>query len=104
MSRFLPTDGFKWIDLKKFDSNKYSSNSSKGWVLEPYLKYLKELCELRNDYSSAPGKIEIKNEMLPNDQLKITDFYNIATGNVTKLVPNFFDKERNVLFLYKNLI
>ena len=32
--------------------------------------------------------------MLCNYQIKIADFYNIAIGNVKKLVPNFFDKER----------
>ena len=30
--------------------------------------------------------------MLPNHQLKITDFYNIPIGNVKKLVPNFLIK------------
>ena len=34
MSKFLPTDGFKWVDPKNFDSNKYSNNSLKGCVLE----------------------------------------------------------------------
>ena len=33
MSKFLPTSGFKWIDHKEFDFNKYTSNSSKGCVL-----------------------------------------------------------------------
>ena len=32
MSKFLQTSGFKWIDLKEFDLNKYTSNSSKGCV------------------------------------------------------------------------
>ena len=27
MSKFLPTSGFKWIDPKEFDLNKYTSNS-----------------------------------------------------------------------------
>ena len=27
MSKFLPTDQFKWIDPKEFDMNKYTSNS-----------------------------------------------------------------------------
>ena len=74
MSKFLPTSGFKWIDPKDFDSNKYSSNSSKGCVLEIDLEYPKELCELHNDYPLAPDKIEIKTEMLSIDQLKIADF------------------------------
>ena len=32
--------------------------------------------------------------MLSDYQLKIADLYNISIGNVKKLVPNFFDKEK----------
>ena len=32
----------------------------------------------------------------------VSDFYNILIGNVKKLVPNFFDKEKYVLH-YENL-
>ena len=60
MSKFLPTNEFKWIDLKEFELNKYTSNSSKGCVLEFDLEYPKELRELHNDCSLAPSKIEIK--------------------------------------------
>ena len=60
MSKFLPTSGFKWIDPKEFDLNKYTSNSSKGCVLEVNLEYSKELHELHNDYPLAPDKIEIR--------------------------------------------
>ena len=97
MSTFLPTSGFKWIDPKEFDLNKYTSNSSKRCVLEVDLEYPKELQELRYDYPLAPDKIEIKREMLSNYQLKIADLYNIPVGNVKKLVPNVFDKEKYVL-------
>ena len=34
MSKFLPSSGFKGIDHKEFDLNKYSSNNSKGCFLE----------------------------------------------------------------------
>ena len=60
MSKFLPTSGFKWIDLKEVDLYKYTSNSSKGCILEVDLKYPKDLQELHNDYPLAPDKIEIK--------------------------------------------
>ena len=40
MSKFIPTGGFKWIDLKRFELNKYTSYSSKGCV---DLEYCKEL-------------------------------------------------------------
>ena len=65
--------------------------------LEVDLEYPKELHQLHNDYPLAPDKIEIKEEMLSNYQLHIGDFYNIPIGNVNKLVPNFFVKEKYVL-------
>ena len=43
MFKLLPASGFKWLDPKKFDLNKYSSNSSKLSVLEVDLEYPKEL-------------------------------------------------------------
>ena len=64
MSKFLPTSGFKWIDLEEFDLNNYTSNSSKGCVLEVVLEYPKELRKLHNDYPLAPDIIEINKEML----------------------------------------
>ena len=94
MSKFLPTSGFKWMNLKEFDLNKYTSNSSKGWVLEFDLQYPNELRELHNGYPLAPSKTEIKREMLSDYQLKIADLYNISIGNVKRLVPNSFHKEK----------
>ena len=85
-----------------FDLNKYTSNTSKGCVLEVNLEYPKELCGLHNDYRLAPDKIEIKKEMLSNYQLMIAGFYNIPIGNDTKFVPNVFDKGKYTLH-YENL-
>ena len=34
-------------------------------------------------------------------QLKIANLYNIPFGNVKKLVPNFFDKEKHVIHYEK---
>ena len=49
MYQFLPTSGFKQIDPKEFDLNKYTSNSSKGYVLKVGIKYHKEL--LKKNYA-----------------------------------------------------
>ena len=49
MSKFFPTSRFKWIGPREFDLNKYTSNSSKGCVLEVNLEYPKELRELHGD-------------------------------------------------------
>ena len=86
-------DIFKWIDPKKFDLNKYSSDSFKGCALEVDLDYPKQLQELHNDYPLAPDKTEIKREMLSDYQLNITDIYNIPIGNVKKIVPNVLRKK-----------
>ena len=99
MSKFLPTSGFKWIDPKEFDLNKYTSNSSNRCVLEADLEYPKELRELHNDYTLTPDKVEIKREMLSEYQVKITDLYNIPIGNVKKLVPNFLIKKSRCLIM-----
>ena len=49
------------------------------------------------DYPLAPDEIKIKMEILSKYQLRIDDFYNILIGDVKKLVPNFFDKEKHEL-------
>ena len=77
MSKFLPTSGLKWIHPKEFHLNKYTSNSSRGSVLEVDLEYPKELLKFHSDYPLAPDKIEIKRETLFEHQLKIADLYNI---------------------------
>ena len=64
--------------------NKYTSNSSKGCVIEFDLQYPKKLRELHSDYPLAPDKIEIKRETLSDFQLRIADFYNIPIANVKK--------------------
>ena len=82
--------------------NKYTSNTSKGCVLEVDLEYHKELRELCNGCPLAPDKIEIKREMLFEYQLKTADLCDIPNGNVKKLAPNFFEKE-NYVHHYENL-
>ena len=51
---FLVTSRFKWIDLKEFDFNKYSSNNSKGYVFEVNLEYTNKLKALYNDCPLTP--------------------------------------------------
>ena len=102
MSKFLPTVGFKWIDPKDFDSSKYSSNSSTGYVLEVDLEYPKVLHELHNNYLLAPNKIKIKRERYFKYQLMISNFFNSPIGDVKKLVSHFFNKEKYVLH-YENM-
>ena len=73
--------------------NKYTSNNSKGCVLEGDLEYPKELHESLNDYLLAPDKIEIKIEMLSENQLKIADFHHISIGNVLIMLTFLIKKK-----------
>ena len=95
MPKFLPTDGFKWIDPKELDWSKYISNSYEGYGSEVHLAYPNELHKIHNDFPLAPGKIEVKVKMLPSYQFKIADFYNIPIDNV-KLT---FLIKRNMCFI-----
>ena len=65
--------------------NKYTSNSSKGCILEVDLEYPKELRKLHKFYPLVRNKIDIKREMLSNYQLKIADLYNIPIGTLQKI-------------------
>ena len=71
MSKFYSESEFNCTDAIEFDLNKYTSNSSKGRVLDVDLEYSKELHELHNDYPLAPDKTETKRKMFLNYQLKI---------------------------------
>ena len=97
MSRFLPTDGFKWIDPKEFDWSKYISNSYEGYVSGVHLAYPNELHKIHNDFPLAPDKIEVKVKMLPSCQFKIADLYNNPIDNV-KLT---FLIKRNMCFIMR---
>ena len=102
VSKFLPTNGFRWIDPKQFGLNKYINNSSKGCVFEVDLERPKELSKINNDYPLDQDKIEIKRNMLSDYQLKIAGLCNIPICNVKKSVSNFFDKKKYVVH-YENL-
>ena len=75
----------------------YISNSSTSCVPQVDLRHPKKLHQLQDDHSSVAEKTEIKRGMFSKSQLMISDFNNFPIGNVTKLVPNSFTKEKYVL-------
>ena len=93
MSKFRSTSGFKWINLKEFDLDKYAKNSLKGCVLKVNHKYPKELRETHKDYPFEPDKIEIKRKMVSNYQLRIADLYNILFTMLKKYCLTFLIKK-----------
>ena len=101
-SKFLPTNGFKQIDPKVLDLNKYTRNSSTGCVAEVELEHPKYLQGLRNDYPLTSDEIESKEKILSDYQSKTAEIYNISIGNVKNLTLNLLDKE-TYMIRYENL-
>ena len=105
MSQYLPTGGFRWMTQKQIDKTNlalYKEDSKKGLILEVDLKYPNKLHNLHNDYSLAPEKVKVTENMLSDYCKRIADKYSISTGLVHKLIPTLSKKEKYVLH-YRNL-
>ena len=105
MSQYLPCSGFKWLNQKEINDfclNSVNENSSKGYIVEVGLEYSSELHELHNDYSLAPEKLEISQNILSKYCSNIANKYEIKIGGVNKLVSNLDNKSKYVVH-YRNL-
>ena len=69
MMKPLPVGDFEWMEEKELENWK-----NIPCILEVDLEYPKELHDLHNDLPLAPKRLKI--------------------GNVEKLIPNLFDKEK----------
>ena len=92
MSEYLTYGGFKWFkNIDKFDIMSISDKSP-----------IHELHELHNDFSLAPAKFAVSNDMLSNYCKKIADKYEIKVGDAKRLIPNIGNKTNYVVH-YRNL-
>jgi hypothetical protein len=108
---FKMYDAFNKINNKKRESNplhefiskKLNDDEDTGYFVECDLHYPKELHDIHNNYPLAVEQKSImKNELSPYqlNQLKIHNERH--SEKISKLVPNFYDKERYVCHI-KNL-
>ena len=105
ISEYLPYRGFKWIKNNKETINRVlnkSDNSLHGYFLEVDLDYPEYLHEEHNDYSLAPEKIKVKEEMLSLHQLQMKNKHDIKVGGINKVIPNLMSK-KNYVIHYRNL-
>ena len=104
MSQYFPYGRFKWLSQKKIDKFGVSStveNSSDDYILEVDLEYSDELHELHNDYSLAPEKLKISDDMSSKSCSDIAKKYGIKVSGVRKFVLNL-GKSKYVVH-YRNL-
>ena len=82
MSKKLPVNGFKWLDsnkiIKEFIKNYYEKDK-KGYILEVYVKYPKELHDLHSELPFLSERMEI--------------------NKCKKLVCNLYDKKKYVVHI-----
>ena len=101
LSQYLPYGGFKWVKTTNEIINRIlnkSDNSLHGYFLEVDLDYPKYLYDFHKDYSLAPEKIRIEEEMLSPYSLEIKKENDIKTGGINKLAPNLMPK-KTMLFI-----
>ena len=102
MSEYLPYGGFKWVKTTNETINRIlnkSDNSLHGYFLEVDLEYPENLHDFHKDYTMAPEKIKIKDEMLSPYCLKIKNKHDIKSGDINKLTPNLMSKKNYVVHL-----
>ena len=105
MSQYLPTGNFKWLSkdqIKKTNLGYFLENGNEGLILEVDLEYPQELHDLHNDFPLAPEKIKVNKKMLSDYCQKISEKFNISSGQVHKLIPTLNKKEKYILH-YRNL-
>ena len=108
MSEFLPTHGFKWVELYT-ESPEFWTNfvlqqedyQDTGYFFEVDLEYPEELHDTHDQYPLAPEHLEIKEEMLSNYQKKLAKDLNIKVGG-SKLCLTLLDKKEYICH-YRNL-
>ena len=93
MIQDLPYGGFRWVEPKHYTEKMKGT----GYIYEVDLEYPEELHDLHNGYSCAAEKMKVKDDMLSDYCKMIKEYYKISSGNVSKLIPTLYDKERYVL-------
>ena len=90
MSKYLPYREFGWVkNVNNFDVMSISEKSDTGYFSKVNLEYPDESHELHHDYSLAPEKLAVFNDMLSPCCKNIADKYCIKVGDVKKINSKF---------------
>jgi len=105
MSEPLPCGEFVWMtpeECEQVDWRTLEDDSEYGYFIECDFHYPDALHDEHNDYPLAPERIVVEEHLLSERQLGIREQYAISHTSTAKLVPNFFDKTKQLVH-YRNL-
>jgi len=105
MSEPLPCGEFVWMtaeECEQVDWRTLEDDSEYGYFVECDFYYPDSLHDEHNDYPLAPERLVVEERLLSERQLGIREQYTISHTTTAKLVPNFFDKTKQLVH-YRNL-
>jgi hypothetical protein len=102
MKQYLPISDYKWLEnneIEKFDIEKTTDDSDKGYILCVDLEYPNELHNYTSDYPLAVEKFIVKEDMLSNYTKEILKklYNNKKYKTCEKLVPTLFNKTKYIV-------
>jgi hypothetical protein len=103
--RALPVNGFRWLEKEEFEHLNISSvsdDSEDGYILEVDLDYPPELHDHHNEYTLAPEKMKVTENMLSPYAKQLLEELEMKGTSTEKLIPNLHPKEKYVVH-YRNL-
>jgi hypothetical protein len=105
MSEPLPYDYFVWMSANECEEIAWCTqevDQQYGYFVECDLHYPEHLHDEHNDYPLTVERIVVEEHMLSDEQRELREQYAISHTSTAKLVPNFFDKSKQLVH-YRNL-
>ena len=105
MMSYLLFSSFRWIKVTDKNIHKAISkkdNSLHSYFLEVDMYLPDELHDYRNDFTMAPEKLIVTEDMLSKEQIETIKQFDLKIGTTKKLIPNLYPKE-NYATNYRNL-
>jgi hypothetical protein len=106
MSEPLPCGEFVWMTPEECEEVDWRTlddgDSDYGYFVECDFHYPDSLHDEHNDYPFAPERLVVEERLLSEQQLGIREQYTISHNSYAKLIPNFFDKTKQLVH-YRNL-
>ena len=105
MMQYLPCKDFKQINVTDKNINialHKKDESLHRYILEVDMYCPDELHDEQNDFTMAPEKLKITEDMLSPEQIVINKQHNLKVGINRKLTPNLYPKNKYIIH-YRNL-